>query len=162
MIKKRNVFIINSAQFKYPLATPLATCHSLFTGFKSPNHQIIHSPPIITIQPTKSAVKMIIDTFASINVFQLELKQIEKISKALADTNRLEILQNMSERKGCIQCSEIMAMTKLAQPSVSHHVKTLIEAGLIEAEKDGRNYSYQLNKNLLTEYLTWVNKIIEK
>jgi ArsR family transcriptional regulator len=105
---------------------------------------------------------MIIDTFASINVFQLELKQIEKISKALADTNRLEILQNMSERKGCIQCSEIMAMTKLAQPSVSHHVKTLIEAGLIEAEKDGRNYSYQLNKNLLTEYLTWVNKIIEK
>jgi ArsR family transcriptional regulator len=91
----------------------------------------------------------------------VELKQVEKISKALADTTRLEILQNMAMRKGCIQCSEIMAMSKLAQPSVSHHVKTLIEAGLIEPEKDGRNYSYQLNKALLNEYLTWVNNIIE-
>jgi ArsR family transcriptional regulator len=91
----------------------------------------------------------------------VELKQVEKISKALADTTRLEILQNMARRKGCIQCSEIMAMSKLAQPSVSHHVKTLIEAGLIEPEKDGRNYSYQLNKALLNEYLTWVNNIIE-
>lgn len=104
----------------------------------------------------------IIDTFASINVYQLELKQIEKISKALADINRLEILQNMGKRKGCIQCSEIMAISKLAQPSVSHHLKTLIEAGLIEPEKEGRNYSYQLNRALLNEYLTWVNTIIEK
>lgn len=68
----------------------------------------------------------------------------------------------MANRKGIIQCSEIMAMTKLAQPSVSHHVKTLIEAGLIEPEKEGRHYSYQLNKALLNEYLTWVNNIIEK
>ncbi len=92
----------------------------------------------------------------------MELKQIEKISKALADINRLEILENMSKRKGCIQCAEIMAMTKLAQPSVSHHVKTLIEAGLIEPEKDGRHYSYQLNRELLTGYLNWVSEIIRK
>lgn len=92
----------------------------------------------------------------------MELKQIEKISKALADTTRLQILENMASRKGCIQCSEIMAISKLAQPSVSHHVKTLIEAGLIEPEKEGRSYSYQLNRDLLNEYLRWVTNIIGK
>ena len=92
--------------------------------------------------------------------FLMELKQIEKISKALADTTRLKILVDMSAKKGCIQCSEIMRITRLAQPSVSHHVKTLIEAGLIIAEKDGRTYSYHLNKLLLKSYTGWMKKII--
>jgi len=101
----------------------------------------------------------IIDTFASINVFYVDLKQIEKISKALADSTRLQILLDMSKREGCIQCSEIMSVTKLAQPSVSHHIKTLVEAGLIEPEKDGRNYSYNLNEALLNAYAKWISGI---
>lgn len=89
----------------------------------------------------------------------MELKQIEKISKALADTNRLKILLDMSKQAGTIQCSEIMSLSRLAQPSVSHHIKTLTEAGLIEAEKEGRNHSYHLNHSLLKAYAGWINKI---
>ncbi|GAB2812462.1 ArsR/SmtB family transcription factor [Ferruginibacter profundus] len=89
----------------------------------------------------------------------MNLKQLEKISKALADTTRLQILLDMSKRKGCIQCSEIMNITKLAQPSVSHHIKTLTEAGLIEAEKEGRNHSYNLNQELLQQYAGWLGKV---
>ncbi len=89
----------------------------------------------------------------------VELKQIEKISKALADTTRLKILLDMSKREGSIKCSKIMDSTNLAQPSVSHHVKTLIEAGLIAAEKEGRHYSYYLNQNLLKAYTSWMNDI---
>jgi ArsR family transcriptional regulator, arsenate/arsenite/antimonite-responsive transcriptional repressor len=112
-----------------------------------------------TILEKKQSKQSIIDTFASINVFFVELKQLEKISKALADTTRLQILHDMAKRKGCIQCSEIMNITKLAQPSVSHHIKTLIEAGLIYAEKDGRNYSYNLNSSLLKAYTGWIDKV---
>ncbi len=65
----------------------------------------------------------------------------------------------MSEQEGSIPCSRIMSITKLAQPSVSHHVKTLLAAGLIEAEKEGRNHSYNLNKNVLKAYACWINKI---
>jgi len=93
-----------------------------------------------------------IDTFASINVFNMELKQIEKISKALGDINRLRILADMAAGGGFIQCAQIMNVTELAQPSVSHHIKTLIEAGLIVPEKDGRNYTYSLNKELLKAF----------
>lgn len=66
---------------------------------------------------------------------------------------------DMSKRKGCIQCSEIKTITKLAQPSVSHHIKTLVEAGLIEPAKEGRNYSYNLNQVLLNQYSGWISKI---
>lgn len=92
----------------------------------------------------------------------MELKKIEKISKALADINRLKILLDMSKQEGTIQCSEIMSITKLAQPSVSHHIKTLIEAELIEAEKDGRHHSYNLNQALLKDYAGWINDIAGK
>ena len=94
-----------------------------------------------------------IDTFASINVLTMELKQLEKIAKALGDINRLKILQDMAGHGGSIQCSKIMNVIDLAQPSVSHHIKTLTEAGLIEPEKEGRNYTYILNKALLKDYV---------
>jgi ArsR family transcriptional regulator len=83
----------------------------------------------------------------------MELKEIEKISKALGDVNRLKILQDMSKRGGSMQCAEIINALDLAQPSVSHHVKTLTEAGLIEAEKEGRHHTYLLNRQLLNEFI---------
>lgn len=83
----------------------------------------------------------------------MDLKQLEKISKALGDESRLKILQNMSKRDGQMQCAEIVTILNLAQPSVSHHVKTLIEAGIIEAEKEGRTHNYILNKQLLATYV---------
>jgi len=46
-----------------------------------------------------------------------------------------------------------MNVTDLAQPSVSHHIKTFIEAGLIKPEKEGRSYTYLLNKVLLKAYI---------
>lgn len=98
-----------------------------------------------------------IDTFASINVFNMELKQIEKISKALGDINRLRILTDMAAGGGSIQCAQIMNVTELAQPSVSHHIKTLIESGLIEPEKEGRSYTYSLNRELIKAFIKELN-----
>jgi len=83
----------------------------------------------------------------------MELKQLEKISKALGDLQRLKILQDMSRRGGTIQCAEIMNDTELAQPSVSHHIKILIEAGLISPEKEGRHYTYTMNDAVVNEYI---------
>ena len=89
----------------------------------------------------------------------MDIKHLEKISKALADVNRLRIIEDMAGNGGVMQCSEIVKVLELAQPSVSHHIKTLIEAGLIEPEKNGRNYSYILNKTLLEKYATKLKTI---
>ena len=89
----------------------------------------------------------------------MDLKHVEKISKALGDINRLRILEDMCDKGGAMQCSDIVKILDLAQPSISHHIKTLIEAGLIEPEKNGRNYTYILNKLLLENFLKKLKSI---
>lgn len=88
-----------------------------------------------------------------------ELKSVEKISKALGDKHRLNILQHITKRGGTAACSEIHDIIDLAQPSVSHHVKILTEAGLINAEKEGRHFTYTLNVRVLEDYLKFLQKL---
>jgi ArsR family transcriptional regulator len=89
----------------------------------------------------------------------LTLKQIEKISKALGDTNRLKILHYIADKGGCGECSGLHDVIGLAQPSISHHVKILVESGLMDGEKEGRNYSYTLNSGVLNQYLTALRQL---
>jgi ArsR family transcriptional regulator len=88
-----------------------------------------------------------------------DLKSIEKISKALGDQHRLHILQHITKKGGCAPCAEINEIIQLAQPSISHHMKILVEAGLIEAEKEGRHFKYTLNATVLEGYLKFLQKL---
>ncbi len=88
-----------------------------------------------------------------------DLKSIAKISKALGDKNRLIMLLHITKKGGSAQCSEIHDIIDLTQPSVSHHVKILVEAGLIEAEKEGRNFKYTLNVNVLDTFLKFLENL---
>ena len=47
-------------------------------------------------------------------------------------------------------------MIDLTQPSISHHIKILVEAELIEPEKEGRNFKYTLNDQLVKEYMATI------
>jgi ArsR family transcriptional regulator, arsenate/arsenite/antimonite-responsive transcriptional repressor len=93
------------------------------------------------------------------NVKAFDLKSIEKISKALGDRHRLNILLHITRKGGWTPCSEIIDVVDLAQPSVSHHMKILSEAGLIEAEKEGRSFKYSLNVSVLEGYLKFLQKL---
>lgn len=83
----------------------------------------------------------------------LTIKHLEKIAKALGDANRLQILNMIARHGGTGQCAAIQECVNLAQPSVSHHIKILIEADLIEAVKEGRNYKYHFKRSTFDEYL---------
>src|SRR5688572_5349960 len=87
------------------------------------------------------------------------MKSIETISKSLGDRHRLNILQHITKKGRCAQCAEIHEIIDLAQPSISHHVKILTEAGLIEAEKEGRQFKYKLNLSVLDNYLKFLQKL---
>ena len=73
--------------------------------------------------------------------------------------NRLKILNYLSNQGGCGECSSLQDVVDLAQPSISHHVKILVESGLIEQEKEGRNYKYTLNSSLLDSYISILNDL---
>lgn len=90
----------------------------------------------------------------------MDAKQFEKISKALADPNRLMILKEIKKKKqNCLYCVDLYDKTSLAQSSVSHHIKLLSEANLITAVKEGRNMKYALNNEVFDEYITYLENL---
>ncbi|RKW71362.1 ArsR/SmtB family transcription factor [Galactobacter caseinivorans] len=58
--------------------------------------------------------------------------------KALADPNRLKILSIVAAAQGHEACvCDIQEPLDLGQPTVSHHLKTLVDAGILRREKRG-------------------------
>jgi len=86
-------------------------------------------------------------------------KKIEKISKALSDANRIAILQQLKKKKDCLYCAEINDLLDLTQPSVSHHLKLLVDADLLVPEKEGRNLKYLLNEKVLDDYIACLKNL---
>ncbi len=87
----------------------------------------------------------------------LDFKKIEKISKALGDPYRLQIIEQIKKYgTACMQCSDIVDMLTLSQPAISHHIKLLVEADLIIPEKEGRNVKYTINKDVFADYAEYL------
>jgi len=73
------------------------------------------------------------------------LKKTSKLFKALSDETRLRILKMLEARPLCV--CEIQYVLKGSQPNVSHHLKTLSEAGLVDFQRDGLWIVYRITKN---------------
>ena len=67
----------------------------------------------------------------------MDRSQVEKISKALADETRLMIFETVAA-KGQMNCGEIVSMQGVTPATVSHHLKILNEAGLIDCQREGQ------------------------
>lgn len=91
----------------------------------------------------------------------MTIKEAKKISKALSDDTRLQILQEIKNKTNCLQCTDIFGIINLSQPSISHHVKQLAEADLISVEKEGRKVRYRLNHHVLDDYITFLTELKE-
>jgi ArsR family transcriptional regulator len=74
-----------------------------------------------------------------------ETADAARLFHALADETRLAILKQLRDEGEVCAC-DFRACCRLAQPTVSHHLKVLREAGLVTAEKRGLWVHYQLNK----------------
>ena len=74
-----------------------------------------------------------------------------KVLKALADPNRLRLLSMVraGEPGGVCVC-DLTEPLKLGQPTVSHHLKTLVDAGLLRRHKRGTWAYYSLVPGALT------------
>jgi len=67
----------------------------------------------------------------------MNTNEVAKISKALADPTRLQIYETIASQPE-MYCGEIIERYGLAPGTVSHHLKTLLEAGLIECRREGQ------------------------
>ena len=63
--------------------------------------------------------------------------------KALADPTRVAIVNRLAAADECCVC-DLNAAFDLSQPTISHHLRILREAGLVEAERRGTWAYYRL------------------
>jgi ArsR family transcriptional regulator len=75
----------------------------------------------------------------------------------LGDPYRLKIMEMIKSQQDSVQCSCILSEFKLAQSTMSHHLNLLVDADLLIAEKDGRNMLYQINKDVVSDYVKFLN-----
>jgi len=74
-----------------------------------------------------------------------------KVFKALADPTRRRVLELL--REGQLTAGELSAHFPVSKPTMSAHFSVLQEAGLIDAEKDGRVIFYRLKMPVLEDAL---------
>ena len=72
-----------------------------------------------------------------------EAAELARVFKALADPTRVAIVNRLAAAPEVCVC-DLTAAFELSQPTVSHHLRLLREAGLVEAERRGTWSYYRL------------------
>jgi ArsR family transcriptional regulator len=81
-----------------------------------------------------------------------------EVLKALSDRNRLLILDMLSCGEMC--ACDIMEGLELTQPTISHHMKILVRAGLVKCKKQGKWMCYSVNKPVVDDLFEYINYIV--
>ena len=82
---------------------------------------------------------------------------IALICKALSDSNRLEIVQMLSEGEKC-GC-RLLERFEITQPTLSHHMKILVESGVVNDRREGKWHYYSLNSERLDGFKEFIEKL---
>lgn len=81
-----------------------------------------------------------------------------KILKALGEINRLKIVNMLSsgEKCACI----LLESFHFTQPTLSHHMKVLMDSGIVKCRKEGTWMHYSLDKELCSEVVKFLNGVL--
>ena len=88
----------------------------------------------------------------------LSAKQLHMVARALADPRRFEIFQRIAATSS-ISCSDLREAVDITPATMSHHLKELESAGLIEAERDGKFMHLSLCRDVWQAYIAELKKL---
>ena len=83
--------------------------------------------------------------------------EIALLCKALGDSNRLQIIQMLSDGEKC-GCKLLEAF-EITQPTLSHHMKILCDCGLVNDRKEGKWHHYSINKKIWEEFHQFISDV---
>lgn len=89
------------------------------------------------------------------------MKKCAPIFSMLQDDRRQEITQLLFENHE-LSVSSLTDRLSLSRPAVSHHLKLLLDAGLVSVRQDGKERYYQLNLKTALDLLKNLTASIEK
>jgi ArsR family transcriptional regulator len=90
----------------------------------------------------------------------VEREQAERmavVAKALGDPVRLQLVDVLRKHAGKVCVCELVPLFNIAQPTVSHHLKVLRQAGIVGSERQGLWAYYFVTAEALKELSAWLS-----
>lgn len=88
----------------------------------------------------------------------MDRKQFHRIGKALADPRRYEILKRIAKSRE-LACSAARCEFPISAATLSHHIKELANAGLVEVRREGQFAHMKLRRKVWRGYLAQLRKL---
>ena len=85
----------------------------------------------------------------------MDNKRMASMFKAVSDENRIRILELLRDGERCA-CS-ILDEMRITQPTLSHHMKILCDAGIVKGRKEGKWMHYAVSEQGLEEMREYLN-----
>jgi ArsR family transcriptional regulator, arsenate/arsenite/antimonite-responsive transcriptional repressor len=82
---------------------------------------------------------------------KLTEKQFELIAKALSDPRRMQVLEVIAGEREC-PCSKLREEFPVSKATISHHIKELVRAGLVDAHREGQFLQCEVRRDVLEAY----------
>ena len=83
---------------------------------------------------------------------RLTAQQFALIGKALADPRRMALLEAIAAEGDDCPCARIREQFPVSKATISHHVKELVRAGLVDAHRDGQFLHCEMRRDVLAAY----------
>ncbi|MDD4412538.1 MAG: metalloregulator ArsR/SmtB family transcription factor [Patescibacteria group bacterium] len=77
-------------------------------------------------------------------------EKITSFFKAVCDSNRHKILYMLKNGEE-MNASKIIDKLRLSQPAVAHHLKILVESGVLSSRKDGKETYYRIDEKKISD-----------
>src|SRR3954470_10318177 len=91
------------------------------------------------------------------DVERAEAERMAMIAKALGDPIRLQVVDVLRKHAGKVCVCELVPLFNISQPTLSHHLKTLRQAGIVDAERRGLWAYYYVRPDALKELTAWLS-----
>jgi ArsR family transcriptional regulator len=85
-----------------------------------------------------------------------EAERMAGVAKALGDPIRMQLVDVLRKHAGKVCVCELVPLFDLSQPTVSHHLKVLREAGIVGSERQGLWAYYYVEPGALKELGAWL------
>jgi ArsR family transcriptional regulator, arsenate/arsenite/antimonite-responsive transcriptional repressor len=79
------------------------------------------------------------------------------IAKALGDPVRVQLVDVLRKHAGKVCVCELVPLFEISQPTLSHHLKKLRDAGIVDSERRGLWAYYYVNPDALEELSAWLS-----
>ena len=91
------------------------------------------------------------------DVERREAERMARVAKALGDPIRLQLVDVLRKHAGKVCVCELVPLFDISQPTLSHHLKKLREAGIVDSERRGLWAYYYVVPDSLKELSQWLS-----